>query len=122
MLITMFSKRLSGALLAAAAVFSLTAFSTINAQTTAQAHANREAVITVKGLSCSMCARALEKRLATLADARKATVNLDEQQAVVTFPPDTQVTDTEIQTAVKDAGFNVTSIAWRTSESAPEGR
>lgn len=53
---------------------------------TAESADTREAVVSVKGMMCSMCARGLETRLSKLGDAKAAKVNLDEEQAIVTFP------------------------------------
>lgn len=82
---------------------------------TAESADTREAVVSVKGMMCSMCARGLETRLSKLGDAKAAKVNLDKEQAIVAFPLDTKVTDNDIEKTVTDAGFNVVKIEWRTS-------
>lgn len=81
----------------------------------AESAETREAVVSVKGMSCSMCARGLEKRLSTLGDATGATVHLEKEQAIVSFPAETKVTDKDIAKAVTDAGFNAVKIEWRTT-------
>lgn len=75
----------------------------------------REAVVSVKGMACAMCARGLESRLSKLGDATAAKVHLEKEQAIVTFPPETKVTDKQIEKTVNDAGFNVVRIEWRTA-------
>ncbi len=82
---------------------------------TAESADTREAVVSVKGMMCSMCARGLETRLSKLGDAKAAKVNLDKEQAIVTFPANTKVTDKEIEKTVADAGFNAVKIEWRTT-------
>ncbi|MBA3640537.1 MAG: heavy-metal-associated domain-containing protein [Acidobacteria bacterium] len=68
-----------------------------------------------------MCARGLETRLSKLGDAKAAKVDLDKEQAIVTFPPDTKVTDKDIEKTVTDAGFNVVKIEWRTNGGNGDG-
>lgn len=101
----------SGIVLGAA----LTVFALGNAAAAISVAAAREAVVSVKGMVCSACAASLEKRLSGLADVKKVVVTLEKEQAVVTFAPETKVTDKDIQKAVTDAGFNVTKIEWRTT-------
>lgn len=100
--------------LAAVVVFSAASLTT-GALAAAESAETREAVVSVKGMMCSMCARGLETRLSKLGDAKAAKVNLDKEQAIVSFPAETKVTDKDIEKTVTDAGFNVVKIEWRTT-------
>ena len=75
--------------------------------------AGKQAVVTVKGLSCPVCARRLQKVLATLPRAKNAKVQLEKEQAVINFAGDTKVTDTQLQETVRNAGFVPGKIEWR---------
>ena len=100
--------------LAAVVVFSALTLA-MGALAAAESGETREAVVSVKGMMCSMCARGLETRLSKLGDAKTAKVNLDKEQAIVSFPAETKVTDKDIEKTVTDAGFNVVKIEWRTT-------
>ena len=100
--------------LAAVLVFSAATVAT-GALAAAESAETREAIVSVKGMTCSMCARGLEARLSKLGDAKTAKVNLDKEQAIVSFPAETKVTDKDIEKTVTDAGFNVVKIEWRTT-------
>ena len=100
--------------LATFVVFSAATLAT-GALAAAESAETREAVVSVKGMMCSTCARGLETRLSKLGDATAAKVNLDKEQAIVSFPAETKVTDKDIEKTVKDAGFNVVNIEWRTT-------
>lgn len=101
--------------LAAILVFSAATVAT-GAVAAAESAQTREAVVSVKGMMCSMCAQGLETRLAKLGDAKAAKVDLDKEQAIVSFPAETKVTNEDIEKTVKDAGFNVVTIEWRTTD------
>jgi Cu+-exporting ATPase len=78
----------------------------------------REAVVSVKGLMCSMCARHLDSRLRKLSAVENVKVDLEKQTATLSLEPDGDLTDDQIQEAVRDAGFNVTRMERRDASRA----
>lgn len=79
----------------------------------ASADGAREAVVSVNGMVCSICARHLESRLRKISAVNDVTVNLEKQTAALRLKPDAELTEDQISDAVRDAGFNVTAIEWR---------
>lgn len=80
----------------------------------ARTRSSRQAVISVTGMSCeTMCAPALQKRLAKLPDVKDVAVSAKDGRAVVNFTSTPKLTDKEIEQAVADAGFTATKIEWR---------
>ncbi len=88
------------------------------AWTESSSGASKQAVIAVKGLACPFCVYGLKKHLATLPGAKHVEANLGKGQAVVDFAPDAEVTEQQIQKAVRDAGFTAGKIEWRTAGKA----
>lgn len=73
----------------------------------------RQAVVSVKGMACSICARHLDSRLRKMAAVDKVKVDLEKQTATLSLKPNGDLTDDDIKEAVRDAGFNVTRIERR---------
>ncbi|MGH9159487.1 MAG: heavy-metal-associated domain-containing protein [Vicinamibacteraceae bacterium] len=73
----------------------------------------REAIVSVNGLSCSMCAQHLDSRLRKLPAVDNVKVDLEKQTATLSLTPDGDLTDDQITEAVRDAGFNVRRIERR---------
>ncbi|CAN5616784.1 hypothetical protein BH23ACI1_BH23ACI1_32870 [soil metagenome] len=82
------------------------------ARPAAQAPANgeRQAVVTVKGMQCPFCAYGIQKQLKKLKGVTNVEVELAKNQAIVTIAPDAEVTDADIQQAVRKAGFTPSKI------------
>ena len=72
----------------------------------------KTAVVAVKGLSCPLCARRLQKVLSALPGAHGAKVELAKEKAVIDFAADTKTTDEQIAKTVRDAGFIPGKIEW----------
>ncbi|MPY89460.1 MAG: hypothetical protein GEU99_16225 [Luteitalea sp.] len=81
----------------------------------------REAVVSVSGLVCSICANSLEAHLRKMAAVDEVTVDLDKQVATLRVKPDVDVTDLQIKDVVRTAGFRVTNIEWRGEATAASG-
>lgn len=60
----------------------------------------------VQGMSCSHCQTAVSKALKGLPGVSEAMVDLDKQQATVTFDP-AKVTTQQMAKAVADAGYTL---------------
>lgn len=73
----------------------------------------RQAVITVKGMQCPFCAYGIKKHLAKVSGVEKVEVELAKNQATVYVAPDANVTDAQLQRAVRKAGFEPSKIEWR---------
>jgi copper chaperone CopZ len=73
-------------------------------------------LIKVEGLYCPFCAYGLEKQLKKLNGFEKVEVNLKHGIAELHIKPDVTVTDSAIQTAVEDAGFDSASIERKQNE------
>jgi len=86
-------------------VFLLAPVFTLNAE-----EAGQKIVIKVDGLYCPFCAYGLEKHLKKLKGFKKVEVNLKHGVAELHIKPGVTVTDTAIQQAVEDAGFDSASI------------
>jgi len=65
-----------------------------------------ESTFPVKGMSCSHCQASVTKALKGVQGVSEAVVNLDKQQATVTFDP-AKVTSEKLAKAVEDAGFTL---------------
>lgn len=79
----------------------------------------REAVVSVSGLICPICANALEAQLRKIPSVEQVTVDLNKQVARLRLGPNGDVTDEQIREVVRSAGFNVTTIAWRGEPETP---
>lgn len=67
--------------------------------------AGGQAVVTVQGMQCPFCAYGIQKHLKKVAGVRSVDVDLEKNQAIVTFAPDAKVTDADLQQAIRKAGF-----------------
>lgn len=77
------------------------------------APAGKQAVVPVKGMACSACARRLQKVLSKLPGVEKAEVQLEKEQAILTVLADSKVSDGQIEKTVRDAGFVPGKVEWR---------
>jgi copper chaperone CopZ len=62
------------------------------------------ATVSIGGMSCSGCANTVQKALNELAGVEKATVNLNDEAATVTYDPDAASED-DFQQAIDKAGY-----------------
>lgn len=79
----------------------------------APADGRTQAVLTVLGMQCPFCAYGIQKHLKKLPGVTKVEVELAENQAIVTVAPDAEVTDEDLQRAIRKAGFTPGTIEWR---------
>ncbi len=66
--------------------------------------------VTVKGLACPFCVYGLEKHLHGLSGVRSVSVDVAKGHAVIETEPAAVVTDEQIRTAVRQAGFTAGAI------------
>lgn len=67
--------------------------------------------VSVNGLVCDFCARALEKVFGKQEAVENINVNLDTKIITVNFKEGQNLDDETIKTLIQDAGYNVESIA-----------
>lgn len=70
------------------------------------------AVVTVDGLTCSLCARQLEDSITQVSGVKSVTVDLGRQAAELTFDQGATVSGDSIVVAVRDAGFDPLRVEW----------
>lgn len=75
--------------------------------------ASRQAVVTVNGMSCPFCAYGVKKHLSVLPGVKNVQVELAKGEAIVNFASETEVSEEQIQKAVREAGFTPGKIEWR---------
>lgn len=80
----------------------------------------KQAVVTVEGMQCPFCAYGIQKQLKKLQGVKSVEVELEKNQAVVTFEPEAKVTDKDIQQAIRKAGFTPGKIEWKSGPPARE--
>lgn len=61
--------------------------------------------VNVKGMSCSACARRLEKVLTSLPGLKSAKVQLEKEEASLEFTAGAKVDDEQIRKTIRQAGF-----------------
>lgn len=74
------------------------------------AYANHEALVSVNGLVCDFCARALEKVFSQQDAVEGIDVNLDTKIITISFKEGQSLDDEAITTLITDSGYNVTEI------------
>jgi len=65
----------------------------------------KQAAVTVQGMQCPFCAYGIKKHLAKIPGVTRVDLELAKNQAIVTVAPEAKVTDTQIQQAIRKAGF-----------------
>ena len=75
--------------------------------------ASRQAVVAVNGMSCPFCAYGVKKHLSALPGVKSVQVEMAKGEAIVEFAPETEITDEQIQRAVRAAGFTPGKIEWK---------
>lgn len=66
--------------------------------------------VTLKGLVCDFCARAIEKTFAKQADVEKVDVDLDSALLVVEMKPGKTMDDGTVARLVAESGYEVESV------------
>jgi len=69
-----------------------------------------KAQITINGIVCDFCARALEKTFSRQEEVEKITVNLDTGIVIVNFINGRTLDDESLKQTVLDAGYNIETI------------
>ena len=69
-----------------------------------------DALVTVNGLVCDFCARALEKVFSKEAAVKAIDVNLDTKIITINFNDGQSLTDDRVTELVLDSGYNVEGI------------
>jgi len=70
--------------------------------------AKTQTTLKIKGMSCEHCVKIVTKTLQGLKGVKKATVNLEEGLAEVTYNPD-KVSVDDLTAAVIDAGYEAST-------------
>lgn len=83
-----------------------------------QEDTGQQAIVSVDGMMCSMCASSVQGRLEKLQGVHAARVDVDKKTAVVTLKSNETVTEDSIRNAVRAAGFKVTAVEWRSEAKA----
>lgn len=99
--------------IAAVAAFEVLAVTVPTAAQVTPGAGGRQAIVTVRGMQCPFCAYGIKRHLAKLTGVTKVEVELARNQAILTLAPDANVTDAQIQQAVRKAGFTPDKIEWR---------
>lgn len=66
--------------------------------------------VDVNGMTCGMCIEAITKELKATDKAENISVNLEDKKARFTEMKDKKITDTEIRSAIKKAGYEAVKI------------
>jgi len=76
-------------------------------------------VLGVDGMSCPFCAFGIEKKLNKLDTIKSLDVKLEEGFVDIYLKPEQQLSEAELQKAVKKAGFSVRSIEYVNKNAQP---
>lgn len=66
--------------------------------------------VDVNGMTCGMCVEAITKELKATEKTENVSVNLDEKKARFTEIKEKKISDAEIRTAIKKAGYEAVKI------------
>lgn len=66
--------------------------------------------VKVKGMVCSFCAQGIKKKFSALDAVKKTEVNLDDKWVKLEVADDKTLSDDQIKTSIKDAGYEVVTI------------
>jgi copper chaperone CopZ len=75
-----------------------------------------DAVVQVRGMMCSNCARRMKGALEGIGAVETADVQLKEQRALLTLEADRTVTETALRTAVTEAGYAFRTVTFAEAE------
>ena len=68
------------------------------------------AIVNVQGMVCDFCAQAIQKVFLKKEEVAGITVDLDNQNVVISLKEDTNITDNVIEDLFINAGYNVSEI------------
>lgn len=77
-----------------------------------------DAVVSVRGMACEMCAQSMKQALEDVDAIESATVRLDDQEALLTLKPGQSVTEKELRTTVTNAGYQFKGVEFSEEEDA----
>lgn len=83
--------------------------------------AGEKVEVKVKGMVCSFCAQGIKKKFSTQDAVSKVEVNLDDKWVKLELGDNKVLSDEQIRTSIKDAGYEVVSIERRSGPSAAQG-
>jgi copper chaperone len=66
--------------------------------------------VDINGMTCGMCVEAITKELKATEKTENISVNLEDKKARFTELKDKKITDAEIKTAIKKAGYEAVRI------------
>lgn len=72
--------------------------------------AEKQAIVSLKGMKCSFCAQGLPKAFKAQPEVKDIKVTMEPQQVVVNFKEGKTLSDEKITEIIKDAGINVDKI------------
>lgn len=67
--------------------------------------------VDVTGMSCGMCVKNITSELEKTGKVEKINVSLDEKKAYFTEKKGEKITDEEVKSAIKKAGYSATTIS-----------
>lgn len=70
----------------------------------------KKAVVSVEGLVCDFCARAVEKVFGKREEVDSINVDLNTKKITVSFKPGKELEDKALASLIKDAGYSVAKI------------
>ncbi|MBL7665180.1 MAG: heavy-metal-associated domain-containing protein [Bacteriovoracaceae bacterium] len=69
-----------------------------------------EITVKVSGMVCSLCAQGIKKKYSEIEAVKEVKVNLDTKLVHIQTKDGMDVSDTQINNLIKEAGYNVVSI------------
>lgn len=90
-------------------ILSLAVFTSVNADSNTTA-GDLKLDITVNGLVCDFCARAVEKVFKKEFTVKSVDIDLSEKFVTVTLPAGTEISDEKVKKLVNDAGYAFVSV------------
>lgn len=66
--------------------------------------------VDIKGMTCQMCVKSITKELTSTKKVKDVTVSLENKMASFETVGTAELTDAEIKTAIKNAGYEATAI------------
>lgn len=75
-----------------------------------------DAVVSVRGMACELCAQSMKQALEEVDAIEGATVRLEDQHALLTLKPNQSVTEEELRTTVTNAGYQFEKVDFSDEE------
>lgn len=91
-------------------IFASISFAVLATFTTPQVSIAEDIKITVNGMVCSFCAQGIKKKFGKHESIDKIEVALDDHRVSLDLKPDKEISDEEINSIVKSAGYAVEKI------------